>query len=46
MIRLADIQKKRNHKKKIAFQQGCFFDIELDFKGDPLAAHISYCKYT
>lgn len=33
---------KRNDK--MPFAQGCFFDIELDFKGDPLAAHISYCE--
>lgn len=25
--------------------QGRFFDIEFDFKGDPLSGHITYCKY-
>lgn len=24
--------------------QGSFFDIELDFKGDPLSAHIHCCE--
>lgn len=24
--------------------QGCFYDIELDFKGDPISAHINCCK--
>lgn len=24
--------------------QGKFFDIEIDFKGEPIAAHITYCK--
>lgn len=30
--------------KKIHSFQGCFYDIELDFKGDPISAHINCCK--
>lgn len=26
------------------FYQGKFLDIEIDYKGDPIAAHITYCK--
>lgn len=24
--------------------QGCFYDIEIDFKGDPISAHVNCCK--